>query len=283
MAETSLQTIYREEFIAGFEQHQSLLRDSVITEANVDGNQAVFLVADSGSATAVTRGANGLIPARADNLTQLTATLAEWHDLVRKTRFNITQAQGDQRAIMQMTTMAVINRKVDSDIIAQLDTASNAINATGEAATVEQFIHALVALGNNDVPFDGNVWSLLSRAYIGRLMQTTEFSSADYIRRQPYEGGAKWKDQPGFWDWNDTKLISHPQVTGNATDTEKCYVYHKNAVGHAIDMAGFNTAVGYDDEQDYSYCRASTFMGSKMLQQSGVIQILHDGSGFATV
>ena len=39
-----------------------------------------------------------------------------------------------------------------------------------------------------------------------------------------------------------------------------------------------NVAVGYDEEQDYSYCRMSTFMGSKLLQDTGVVQILHDNS-----
>ena len=63
------------------------------------------------------RGVNGLIPARADELEQLTATLVEWHDLVRKTNFNVFASQGNQREIMQKTTMGVINRKIDQDVI----------------------------------------------------------------------------------------------------------------------------------------------------------------------
>ena len=68
MSDHAFQTQYRNEFIAGFEQTQSLVRNTVTTESQIKGNQAVFLVADSGDATAVTRGLNGLIPARADNL-----------------------------------------------------------------------------------------------------------------------------------------------------------------------------------------------------------------------
>jgi hypothetical protein len=79
MAETAFQIQYRQEAIAGFEQMQSLVRDTTTVEAVIKGNQATFLVADSGSAQAVTRGVNGLIPARPDNLTQNTATLLEWH------------------------------------------------------------------------------------------------------------------------------------------------------------------------------------------------------------
>jgi len=89
MAENAFQTMYRQEFIKKFEQRVSLVRKTVTTEAEVNGNTAVFLTAGSGSATAKTRGANGLIPARADDLTQSSATLKEWHDLVRKNKFNI--------------------------------------------------------------------------------------------------------------------------------------------------------------------------------------------------
>src|SRR3546814_10132023 len=89
MADTAFQTQYRDEFIAGFEDMKSRLSSTVVTEAVIKGNTATFLVADSGSATAVTRGVNGLIPARADDLTQASATLAEWHDLVRKTNFKV--------------------------------------------------------------------------------------------------------------------------------------------------------------------------------------------------
>src|SRR4051812_35068649 len=101
MAETAFQTQYRDEFIAGFEARQTLLRSTVTTEAEIKGNQATFLVADSGGNRAVTRGVNGNIPSTPDNLNQYTATLAEYHDLRTKNKFNIFAGQGDQRAIMQ--------------------------------------------------------------------------------------------------------------------------------------------------------------------------------------
>lgn len=79
MADTAPQIQYRQELVSGFEEGMSWLRRTTITEAVIKGNQATFLVGDSGGATATTRGVNGLIPARADNLTQNTATLTEWH------------------------------------------------------------------------------------------------------------------------------------------------------------------------------------------------------------
>ena len=71
MAETAFQIQYRQEMIKGFEQRNSLLRDSVTTEAVIKGQQATFLIVDSGDKTAVTRGANGNIPYYANNNTQV--------------------------------------------------------------------------------------------------------------------------------------------------------------------------------------------------------------------
>ena len=97
---------------------------STTTETMVTGREAVFLVADSGSAEAVTRGVDGRIPGRPDNLNQNTATLQEWHDKPVRTRFNIFASQSDGRRIMQETSLGVINRKIDQDIITELNTAT---------------------------------------------------------------------------------------------------------------------------------------------------------------
>ena len=78
MAESAPQIQYRKELVAEFEEGMSWLRQTTVTESVIKGNQATFLVAGSGGAAAVTRGINGLIPARADSLTQTTATLVEF-------------------------------------------------------------------------------------------------------------------------------------------------------------------------------------------------------------
>lgn len=79
MAESAPQVQYRQELVGAFEEGMSWLRQTTVTEAVIKGNQATFLVAGSGGASAITRGINGLIPARSDSLTQTTATLVEWH------------------------------------------------------------------------------------------------------------------------------------------------------------------------------------------------------------
>ena len=244
MAETAFQIQYNQEFIAGFEARQSLMRQSVTTEAVVKGNQATFLVADSGGAEAVTRGVNGLIPARPDSLSQPVATLAEWHDLVKKTRFNVFASQGDQRAIMQQTTMGVINRKIDADIITELNTGTVDTGSV-QTGSLALAVRATVILGVNEVPMDGNIWCAMTPAMRGYLLQTPEFSSADYVSMKPLDSGAgSWKDMVGFYRWMDVNWFVHPNLPGVGTAAEKCFMYHRNAIGHAVNSAGIQSPVG---------------------------------------
>lgn len=274
MASTAFQTQYRQEFIAGFEQRQSLLRQSVTTEAQVNGQSAVFLVASSGSATAVTRGVDGLIPARNDSLTQTTATLVEWHDLVRRTGFNLYASQGDGRRIMQQTTMGVLNRKIDLDILATLETGTQD-NGTAATASLDMVMYAKAALGANAVPMDGNLFAAISPAFEAYLMQVKEFASADYVNNKPFANSLT------MFRWVGVNFIVHPNITGIGTSLEKCLMWHKDAIGHACDLESIRTDADYDREQDYSWARASAFMGSALLQNSGVFYMKHDGSAYA--
>jgi hypothetical protein len=275
MAENAFNTLYFQEFIATFEQRESLVRKTVTTKADVKGQTAYFLTAGSGGATAKTRGANGLIPARGDSLTQTAATLAEFNDLVRKNNFNIYTGQADQREIMQMTTMAVLNRRVDTDIITALMTGTQYAGLAAETASLALVMKAKAILGNADVPYDNNISALITPAFEAYLMQTKEFASADYVNNKPFENGMS------MFRWAGVNFIVHPNLTGAGTATEYCLMYHKDAIGHCCDKNAISTAVGYDDEQNYSYCRATGYMGSALLQNTGVIQIRHDGSAFA--
>ena len=273
---------YRKEAIMGFEFGMSDLRTSVTTEAVIKGNQATFLVADSGGASATTRGANGLIPARADDLNQYTATLTEWHDLVRRTSFNLFTSQGDGKRIMQATTRKVMNRKIDLDIISALTTGTNhtASSGVGVNANLALVTKALTILGNNQVPAEeeDNMFFLASYAFRAYLMQTPEFSRGSYVDVKPLVGPSR-----RFYRWAGFNWIFSPLVTGAATNNETCVAFHRDAIGHAVNTGDMQALAGYHEEQDYSWARTTCFMGSQLLQNKGVVLVPHDGSAYAAV
>lgn len=275
MADTAYQTMYRKEFIAGFEKRQSLARRTTTVETNINGNEAVFLVADSGGATAVTRGVNGDIPTRPDNLSQFTATLKEWHDVPERTNFNLFASQGDGRRIMQETSMAVINRKIDEDI----HTALNAATVTwgsAAAATLTLVTTAKTKLGNafalTEEPF-----ALITPAFHGKLMGLNQFTSADYINLKPFENVSKSM----AFNWYGVNWIVDAGLPNTGSASATCFMYSRMAIGHACDLDSLSSHVGYDEKNDKSWARVSTYMGSKLLQNSGVVKMLHDDSSLS--
>jgi hypothetical protein len=273
MADTAFQTMYRKEFIKGFEKRQSLTRRTVTTETEINGNEAVFLVADSGGASAVTRGVNGDIPTRPDNLNQFTATLKEWHDVPERTNFNLYASQGDGRRIMQETSMAVVNRKIDDDIYAALSaaTVTKTMTQTSKAAFLADAIELVVTL-QNAFADEEEPYALVTPAFRGNLMQLPEFASIDYIQQKPFENTSRSK----AFNWNGVNWIVDAGLPGAGGASATCYIYSRKAIGHACDTESIQTFVGYDEKNDKSWARCTTYMGSKLLQNSGIVKITHD-------
>lgn len=278
MANTAFQTQFRQETVATFEATKTLLSATVTTEAMIKGSQATFLVAGTGGATAVTRGVNGRIPGRDLDLTQSTATLTEWHDKPQLSGYNVFASQGNLRNLLQTTAAAVINRKRDDDIITTLNTATQDSGAA-QTASVPLVMRGITVLGNNEVPFDGNIWGVVTPAFMNYLRQTTEFSSADFVSMKAFDNtNPNWTDQQGFKRWADVNWIVHPNLPGVGTTAEKCFLFHKSAIGHATNTETMQAVAGYNKEDDYSFARCSAFMGSVLLQNAGVFVFNHDGS-----
>lgn len=282
MAETAYQTVYAQEAIAALEQRQSLLRMTCSTQGLQKGQIFTFLVSGSGNREATTRGVNGLYPANGNDNTQVACTLADWTDLSTTQDFNIFASQADQRQIMNQNVVAVVNRKTDQLIIDQLETTTINTGATAVPATFQGFQKALVKLQNAKVPMDGNVTALVTPAYHAYMMGWTEFAKAEYVNAYPVrENEPAWKDQPIMYRWMGVNIIVHPDLPGAGTSAEECFVYHKSAIGHAQNIAGYDIQFGYNGEQNYSWARCTSYQGAKLLINAGVVQINHDGSAMS--
>lgn len=266
---------YKKDFVPAFEQKQSLLKLTTTKETVVQGNQATFLVSGSGGDTAVTRGTNGQIPYGNPTNNQSTATLVEKHAPYELTGFNVFASQGNQIQVMRNASIAVINRDIDLTLLAEL---ANATQDFGSGtATLQTVTGAQAILGNNDVDVEeeDNMFAIISPAFRGYLMQTTEFASGDYVEMKPFGGPAR-----KMFRWMGINWLVSSRVTGLGTASEICYMYHRNAIGYAVNVGEEKIAAGYDEKQDTSWSRATVYHGAKILQNNGIVKITHDGSAF---
>jgi hypothetical protein len=267
---TVLQTKYATEFVAAYEQKQSLLRGTVTTEGEVKGNQFIFIIEGTAD-TAVSRGANGLIPVADDTQSSTTLTLAEYHHLARKTNFNIHSSSVPQRLSMQRRGIISINNKTDQLIIDQLETTS--YNTGGAAAaSLALMLEGCSLLDAANVPDDGERYGLLTPVAWAHMMKVTQFTSSDYVPDKPFmrAGFSQWRN------WNGVKWCRHPNLPGKGTNAAKCFIYHKSSLGHGLNQGEMQTKVGQNEEHDYSWARTSAYQGSKALQDEGIIQVNHD-------
>lgn len=276
MSIEAAQTQYRQQFVDQFETRVSLLRNACTKESVLKGNSAVFLVAGSGTDTAVTRGTNGQIPYGNPTNTQVTATLVEKHAPYELTGFNIFASQGDQKAVMRQASMNVINRDIDLTVLAEL---ANATIDTGSYATasVAMVEKAKGYLGNNSVPIEeeDNMFAIVSSGFLAYLRQAKEFSSAQYVDVKTFSGATR-----KVLRWAGVNWLSSALVTGVGTSTELCYMFHRNAIGYAVNVGEDSIFIDYDPKQDVSWTRATIFHAAKILQNTGIVQMKHDGSAF---
>ena len=267
---------YRAETIAAFEQNQSMLRATVTTEHMQDGSTATFLVAGSGGATPVTRGLDGRIPARNNDNTQLTCSLVEWHDKPVQTSFNVFESQGDQRRISQMGSVSVMNRKIDSDILGSTGLGAATLgDSSATTATLKWILDHQAALGENDVPIDemDKVFCVLTPKAFANIKQIKEFGSGDYVEIKPFNGPAR-----KMYHWAGINFIMSTRLTGVGTSSATCYMYHRDAIGHAIANGHPELDGDYNREDAYYWTRCSGFFGTKLLQNTGIRKMLHNDS-----
>jgi hypothetical protein len=267
---------YRKEFIPAFAQQSSLLKDIGTREFQSSGNQATFVVSGSRGGTASTRGTNGDIPYNNPANTQITTTLVELHGAYRMTGFNIFASQGNQRAVMQTEAIKDLSNSIDLAVLAALASATQDLTGTGSVALVEK---AIAVLGYNEVDTTeaDNMFGVISPGFLAYLRQTNQMSSRDYVDMLTYNGAVR-----KVFRWAGVNWISSPKITGAQTSSEVCYVMHRSALGISMMMGEEQVFAGYDEEQDRSWTRATTYFAAKILQDTGIVKITHDGSAFTT-
>jgi hypothetical protein len=131
-------------------------------------------------------------------------------------------------------------------------------------------------LGDNDVPVEeeDNMFAVVSGGFMAYLRQTTEFAT------RTMSTSSRWLVRPARCCAGPASTGSSARVTGVGTSTELCYMWHRSALGYAVNVGEDSIDIGYDEKQDTSWSRATVFHGAKILQNTGIVQMKHDGSAF---
>lgn len=266
---------YRKDFVPAFEQKASMLRMAATKETVTSGNQATFVVTGSGGDTAVTRGTNGQIPYGNPTNNQYTATLVEKHAPYELTGFNVFASQGDQIKGMRNASIGVINRDIDLTMISELTNATQDFNTGSDAVDTLVGAQAILGAGDVDIEEEDNMFALISPAFRAKLMKLDAFSSADYVDMKVYSGPAR-----KVLRWGGMNLIVSSRISGLGTANEELFVFHRSAIGYAINVGEDKIFAGYDEKQDLSWSRATVYHAAKILQNSGIVKITNDGTGY---
>lgn len=267
----TIATIYKQEFVAAFEQRQSYLRDSVSSEALVNGESATFLLVGKAD-TMRQRGVDGRIPNANEIDTQVKIALKEMHHKAQVTSWDIFTAHGDRRRLLQERGMVAANKEMDSTIITALSAATAVYPTVLNAAStsIGKLVDIVSELYEQEVENDGMITFLWTPKAFARLQTLPQLTSVDYVDEKPLVSGQR------PFRYLGARHMIHNMLPGMGTATATCFAFHKNAIGHCVDSAGIKTEIGYNGEEDYSYARHSLFHGAGILRQEGIIKFTHD-------
>lgn len=262
---------YRDEWLTEFQRGETYLKDTVTKETVIEGHSSATFAIAGQSSGMTERGANGLIPTRNATDRQVTLPLREMHTLENQTKFNVFTAQGGHlRAAMRTRSRLDAVREIDDEIVRALDTATNVYNSgTAITMTLSRMVDIVSELWEGNV--DERVTFLHTPKSWARLLTMPNFTSSDYVDRKPL-----MQEAPRPVIYANAWHMMHNGLPGRTTATAKMYVYAKSAVGHALATGEIDVAAGFNDEQAYSWDRATIYHRAAILQQAGVLEITHD-------
>ena len=225
-----------------FQRNGSILKPSVRFKSDVNGSVATFQKIGTGVAT--TKARHGTITPMNQTHTAVSTTLADfyagdWVDKLDEAKINIDERQ----AIARGGAMS-LGRKVDSQILTELDTTSQttvAITVTTSNQCRNGLLDMIEAMITNDAYEPGNMYGVMSPHLWAVASTISEFASSDYVGADglPFNTGAA---VGMFKRWGQVLWTVHSGVPNVGTATSKVFIWNKNAIGYAAGKTPANLA-----------------------------------------
>lgn len=281
---TSITTSFVREYLADvhhvFQRPGASLRDTVRTKDNVKGKSTTFQKIGKGVAT--TKARHGVITPMNQDHTAIECILEDFYAGDWVDKLDEAKVNHDERMAIAQGGAWALGRKVDDQIITELDTTSQTavtITVTSTAAVKAGVLNWVSALFENDVPNDGQVYGIITPKLDQMLSTVNEYASADFVDMKPFESGVPVRR---FRYWNGVLWTAHNGLPNAAASSCKGFLYHKNAIGYATGAHSDNAAQtgGNVISADITWHgdRASHFVnhmmsgGAKLIDDTGVIE-----------
>lgn len=257
---------FESEVHVAYQRMGSKLRNTVRTKNNVRGASTTFQKVGKGTAGVKSR--HGLVPTMSLDHSNVECTLADFYGADYVDKLDELKINHDERGVVSQSIAGALGRKTDDIIITVLDTTANTQTESGNDGLTQGKINTVFeAMGNNDIPDDGQRFFVISPAAWTDLLGINAFSNADYVGPDdlPYKGGMVAKRWLGFM-W-----MTHSGLPV-ASSIRKCFAWHPTGVGFASG-AEVSTEVNYIPERAAHLITGMMSQGAVMIDDTSVFEV----------
>lgn len=271
-----------------FQREGGLLRATVRTKENVVGSSTTFQVIGKGAA--VTKARHGVITPMNVAHTAPQCTLSDFYAGDWVDKLDEAKIQHDERMALAQAGAWALGRKVDDQILTELDNTSQTTaswSVASKAAIENSFLNWIKAVDTLDVPNDGRRYGVLSAFAWAAAMKIDSFARMEYVGPDglPFTQGApirRWKS------WNGVLWTVHTGISGHGTATSKGFIWHRNAIGYATGAVPSNAGEQsnmVNADITWHGDRAAHFInqwmsgGAKLVDDTGVVECDFDDTG----
>ena len=260
---TSIDQAFIKQFEAevhvAYQRMGTKLRDTIRVKNGVNGSSTTFQKVGRG--TAGTKARHGLVPVMNVDHTPIECILSDhyagdWVDKLDELKINI-----DERKVLADAGAYALGRKTDELITTVMDTTTTEAGSGVDGLTKAKALEAFEILNTNDVPDDGNRFSVVGPIQWNELLNIDEFANADYIGA----GDLPWKRATSAKEWLGMKWFMFSGLPV-ATSVRKCFMYHRSSIGHAVGQDVMTDITWHGD-------RAAHFVSNCMSQGSCLIDV----------
>lgn len=271
---TSIDTLFIEQFEREvhheFQRMGSALRNTVRTKNNVRGSTARFNIAGTGVAGSKDR--HGIVPIMNADRSKVTATLADRYAGEYIDKLDELKIEHDERQVAAQTVAAALGRDVDQILTTAMAATTNSANETSADtwSDATEPLSYMAAFGNNDVPFDGQLYFAVCWEAWADLIDINEFANQDYVPGdQLWFAGITAKRWLGFQYFPFSGL----QVDGTGDKIQ--LAWHRSAIGHAIGQ-DFMLDVTWQGKEQAHLAVGSMSHGAIIIEDEGVLKDVYD-------